>query len=145
MKVTQLAQHLNVTPDTVRYYTRIKLLRLKKSPDNGYKIYPCSEINRLHFIVCARDLGFSVEDIQQILVGSDAGHSACPRVRDLIELRLQETATRLQHMQQQYDRMQLAVSSWRGKPDVAPNEDMICHLIETFGMSSADPQREASR
>ncbi|MCE2593904.1 MerR family transcriptional regulator [Motilimonas cestriensis] len=143
MKVTQLARHLNVTPDTVRYYTRIKLLRPKKSPENGYKNYPTSEINRLHFIVCARDLGFSVEDIQEILAESDAGHSACPRVRDLIELRLQETQVRLQHMQQQYDRMKLAVSSWHDKPDMAPTDDMICHLIEKFGMAHFVDSQEA--
>jgi len=37
MRVTELANALSTTPDTVRYYTRIGLIVPTKSPENGYK------------------------------------------------------------------------------------------------------------
>ena len=64
MQVIQLAKMLGVSPDTVRYYTRIGLLVPKKSIENGYKFYSSNEQNRLRFILSARDLGFSVDDIK---------------------------------------------------------------------------------
>ena len=52
MKVTELAKEFGTTPDTVRYYTRLKLLNPTKS-ENGYKYYPPTEISRLKFILSA--------------------------------------------------------------------------------------------
>ena len=62
MQVTELADTFGVKKDTVRYYTRIGLLRPSKSSNNGYKFYATPEQTRLRFILSARDLGFSIED-----------------------------------------------------------------------------------
>ena len=66
MKVSELAKSLETTPDTVRYYTRLGILKPNKSA-NGYNYYPPQQISRLKFILSARHLGFSVDDIKQIL------------------------------------------------------------------------------
>ena len=87
MKVTELAKKLNTTPDTVRYYTRKKLLTPGKLV-NGYKYYSQSEFERLKFILSARQLGFSVKDIVQIFNDADHGKSAFPLVRSIIKKRL---------------------------------------------------------
>ena len=62
MKVREIASALATTPDTVRYYTRLQLITPAKS-DNGYKFYSTKDASRLRFILSARHLGFSVEDI----------------------------------------------------------------------------------
>ena len=91
MKVREIASALATTPDTVRYYTRLQLITPAKS-DNGYKFYSTKDASRLRFILSARHLGFSVEDIKQILREADNGKTACPLVRTLIARRLAETA-----------------------------------------------------
>ena len=77
MKVREIASALATTPDTVRYYTRLQLITPAKS-DNGYKFYSTKDASRLRFILSARHLGFSVEDIKQILREADNGKTACP-------------------------------------------------------------------
>jgi DNA-binding transcriptional MerR regulator len=67
------------------------LLSPKKSGLNGYKTYSSKSFQRLKFILSARQLGFSVRDIEQILDHADQGTTACPMVRNLQEQRLQET------------------------------------------------------
>ncbi len=42
--VTELANRCDTTPHAVRYYTRKGLLRPKRNPDNGYRLYRLSEI-----------------------------------------------------------------------------------------------------
>lgn len=78
MKVSELASRLSVTPDTVRYYTRIKLLSPRIDPSNGYKSYSHGDLTRLKFIQSCRHLGFSVADITQLLNEADRHESPCP-------------------------------------------------------------------
>ncbi len=132
MKVTQLAEAFGVKKDTIRYYTRIGLLRPSKSLENGYKFYGKKEQSRLRFILSARDLGFSIEDIKQIVSESDQGKTPCPTVRVLIEKRLYETEQRFIEMAKLRDRMRIAVTIWDDKPDQEPCDNVVCHLIEEF-------------
>jgi len=130
MRVTELANAMNTTPDTVRYYTRIGLIVPIKSPDNGYKIYSEKVQQRLKFILSARHLDFSVEEIKDILAESDKGHTACPLVREIVEHRLAETEKQFQATLLLREKLRKAISDWQSKPNKAPTGHMICHLIE---------------
>jgi DNA-binding transcriptional MerR regulator len=132
MQVTELADAFGVNKDTVRYYTRIGLLHPIKSLSNGYKFYSAKEKARFRFILSARDLGFSIDDIKQIVSEADIGKTPCPTVRELIEKRLQETEKRFKEMAKLRDRMRVAIASWDDKPDKEPCNNVICHLIENF-------------
>jgi len=147
MKVSELAEKLQVPPDTVRFYTRIGLLQPRLNPGNGYKSYRQQDYLRLRFILTARNLGFSVKDIEHILAESDAGHCSCPLVREIIEKRLQETEQLFEQTLALRNRMMLAIDHWKDKPDMAPTGDMICHLIEEFAtpMEAAQPSTQKVR
>ena len=132
MRVNQLASNLGVTPDTVRFYTREGFLKPLKSPENGYKEYGEKDRVRLRFIVSARQLGFTVSDIGQILTEAEKGGAACPTVRRLIEIRLEDVERQFQDMAALRQRMKSAIEEWDSKPDRAPTGQMICHLIENF-------------
>ncbi len=132
MKVIEVARLLNITADTVRFYTRIKILNPAKNKANGYREYSDNDVKRLRFVLCARQLGFSVEDIQEILGHADKKKTPCPTVRRLIDLRLHETEERLKETLKLKDRMQRAVLEWSQKPDKTPTGHMLCHLIEEF-------------
>ncbi len=137
MKVSELSKSLRITPDTVRYYTRIALLSPKKGSINGYNYYTESDQHRLRFILSARQLGFSVKEIKQILTEADKGHTACPLVRVLLQKRLEETEHEFQEALALRNRMQQAMQDWQDKPDKVPTGHMICHLIEGFSEQSA--------
>ena len=140
MRVSELASNLEINPDTVRYYTRIGLLHPRKNATNGYKEYDERDISRLNFIISARRLGFSIEDVKHILEVSDQNETPCPIVRTLIEQRLRETESQYQQLTLLRNRMQEAVKLWKELPDENPTGHRICHLIENFpgGVSSKD-------
>ena len=135
MKVGELAKNLNVTSDTVRYYTRIGLLKPNISDTNSYRQYTYLDRKRLHFILNARYLGFSIKDIQEILNESTKGVSSCPVVRKLIKKRLEETERQFQQMLTLRKRMKSAIKLWSDKPDKAPTSEMVCYLIEDFSQT----------
>lgn len=138
MRVTELANALSTTPDTVRYYTRIGLIVPTKSPENGYKYYNQTVQKRLKFILNARQLDFSVDEIRDILTESDKGHTACPMVREIIEHRLAETEKVFQSALLLRNKLKNAISDWQNKPDKAPTGHMICHLIEGVNLEGND-------
>nr|WP_241242332.1 MerR family DNA-binding protein [Thalassotalea sp. G2M2-11] len=126
-----MATSLGTTPDTVRYYTRLKLIHPNKSV-NGYKFYSAKDVARLKFILSARQLGFSVADIKQIISEAEHGKSACPLVRTLIKQRLDETEKQFQAMLALRQNMTSALTQWGTMEDKAPTPHMVCHLIDSF-------------
>jgi len=129
MKVKELARAEQVNANTVRHYVRIGLLNPGKD-HSGYHRFGQVEQQRLRFIRRARDLGFTLDDIQLMLQEAEKGASPCPTVRQLIEPRLQQAKEKLQAMQELVDRMENAVTSWQQQPDCEPCGKHICHLIE---------------
>ncbi|MFD2231800.1 MerR family transcriptional regulator [Alkalimarinus sediminis] len=132
MKVNELATKVGVTPDTVRFYTRVGLLNPTKNLDNGYKNYGLADQKRLVFIVKSRHLGFSVSEIQEVIGMSSQGNSPCCRVRSIVKNRLNEALCTIDELQQLAERMEKAVDAWENLPDGQPTGDSVCNLIEMW-------------
>lgn len=132
MKVKELADALGTSAHTIRFYTQIGILKPGRNRGNGYKEYGDKENDRLRFVLCARQLGFSVKDIQKIVREADSGNSPCPMTREIIESRLQETESRNKDAIALRKRMKKAVKEWELKPDRLPTGNIVCHLIEEF-------------
>lgn len=131
--VSALAREAGSTADTVRHYTEIGLLRPQRDPGNNYRRYPNAELKRLCFIRASRELGFSLDDIQQVLADADRGASPCPQVRGLYERRLADVERELARLLAQRDDMHRLLAHWKSLPDCAPTGDSLCHLIEQAG------------
>tara|TARA_B100000745_G_scaffold271357_1_gene198685 strand:- start:607 stop:1035 length:429 start_codon:yes stop_codon:yes gene_type:complete len=142
MRVKDLAKMLNVSAETVRFYTRKGYLSPTKSPANGYKEYGPKDQARMRFILSARALGFTVNDIGEIMAVADKKATPCPVVRVLIEQRLMETEAQFRATEELRDRMRIAVREWRGLPNEEPTGHMICHLIENFTNTSGGERNE---
>lgn len=132
LTVTELARHSGATPHAVRYYTRIGLLRPERDPDNGYRLYEYREVGWLRFVQQAKRLGYTLNEIREIMHDSDQGHSPCPRVREILLRRIDENRKQLEELMALQTRMEQALEQWAGIPDGIPNGHSVCHLIESF-------------
>ena len=133
MLVNELSSALNVSPDTIRHYTRIGLLDPIKSDINGYNYYRQKDEATLRFVLRAKMLGFSLSDIQEILFLADSGNCPCPLVRARMRRNLESTKAALTESQLLFDRMDKALHEWDEKPDTEPDSGAICDLIESWG------------
>lgn len=134
-----LAKRAEVSLFTVRYYTRIGLLKPSRQPSNNYKIYKPSDATRLRFIVAAKELGFTLAEITQILDEAKHGNSPCPMVREIVERRIEENRRKIEELKQLQKKMKRALADWSEMENAMPNGDSVCHLIE----SVADMQKSA--
>ena len=93
MKIGELAQRAGVRIDTVRYYERQGLLPPPVRQASGYRSYAPMDISRLRFVRRAKALGFTLEEIAQLLA-LDA-LSDRDRVRALAENKVADLDARI--------------------------------------------------
>ncbi len=129
--VTELANRCNTTPHAVRYYTRMGLLRPQRHPDNGYRLYDTSEVPWLKFVQRAKNLGYTLKEIREIMHDADDNKSPCPRVREILMKRIKENRKRLDELMALQTRMEQALEQWKHMPDGVPDGQSVCHLIES--------------
>lgn len=67
MKIGELAQRAGVPIDTVRYYERQGLLPEPERQPSGYRSYQSADVLRLRFVRRAKALGFTLEEISELL------------------------------------------------------------------------------
>lgn len=66
-RISQLAAEAGVPIDTVRYYERNGLIAEPPRRPSGYREYPPETIKRLRFIRRAKELGFTLEEVGELL------------------------------------------------------------------------------
>ncbi len=132
LTVHQLAERAETTPHAVRYYTRIGLLKPDRHPENGYKLFAYDDVRRLRFIRQAKALGFTLNEIADVLHDAEQGRSPCPRARGLIKRRIEENRRKLEKLAELQRRMEEALAAWERMPDGMPDGHTVCHLIESL-------------
>jgi Hg(II)-responsive transcriptional regulator len=77
----QLAKQAHVNRETVRYYERRRLLQRPPRSITGYRVFSSDALTRLRFIRRAKMLGFSLEEIKDLLTLRVRSIDTCDRVQ----------------------------------------------------------------
>jgi MerR family copper efflux transcriptional regulator len=93
-----LARSAEVNVDTVRFYERQGLLRPAPRTAGGYRVYGEAEAQRLRFIRRAKALGFSLEDIAELLRLTEDGHDRAA-VKAVAERRVADLERRIAELE----------------------------------------------
>ena len=67
MNIGTVAERCGMPPKTIRYYEGIGLIRPAERRENGYRTYSLLDARELTFIQDARSLGFSVEEVRELV------------------------------------------------------------------------------
>lgn len=92
-----LAAEAGVNVETIRFYQRRKLLPEPERPYGGIRRYGPAEVSRLRFIKAAQRIGFTLDEIAQLLQLEDGTH--CSQARTIAEHKLTDVRHRLEDLQ----------------------------------------------
>jgi MerR family transcriptional regulator, copper efflux regulator len=67
MNIGEVASRAGVPAKTIRYYESVGLIPAAARRDNGYRSYSDTDLHTLRFIHRARELGFSVAEVEDLL------------------------------------------------------------------------------
>lgn len=79
MRIGEAARQAGVSPHALRYYESLGLIRCRRS-GSGYRLYDRETVERVRFIRRAARLGFTLEEIAEILQLRDEGRAPCSQV-----------------------------------------------------------------
>jgi MerR family mercuric resistance operon transcriptional regulator len=86
LTISRVATEGGVSVETIRYYQRRGLLEEPPKPVGGYRSYPKEIVRRIRFIKRAQALGFSLDEVTELLQLDLA--DACVKSCDLAERKL---------------------------------------------------------
>ena len=97
--IGQLAKAVDVNVQTVRYYERLKLLSPSARRPSGYRIYGEDEERRLRFIKNAQGLGFTLQEIAELLTLSVTSTARCGDVQRRAQAKLKHVEAKVWNLQ----------------------------------------------
>jgi DNA-binding transcriptional MerR regulator len=127
--ISELAHASGVPAKTIRFYEEIDLLPPAQRAENGYRLYDAEDVQRLRFIRNARSLGFTLDDLKEVLALRDQGDAPCRYVAHLLEAKAAEIEERIRQLQELQQDLQQLVSQAGSLPDDIEMKTCVCHLI----------------
>ncbi len=95
--IGMVAKLLGINVETIRYYQRIGLVEEPPKAGNRVRHYGEEIVNRLFFVRRAKNLGFTLSEIGDML---RYGHTGCSKVRDLVACKLNEVCEEVNRLQE---------------------------------------------
>jgi len=98
LSIRQAGQETGLSPDTLRYYERIGLLRRVARNTGGQRRYTAQDIARLRFVRRAQAMDFSLDEIGQLLALRDQPGDVRDDVRRVTETKLAAIEQRIESL-----------------------------------------------
>lgn len=99
MTIGRVAKLAEVGVETIRFYEREGLIEEPPRRASGYRQYPTDTVNRLRFIRRAKELGFTLKEIKELMSLRDGGGRRRGEVRKIAEVRMRDIDQKLARLQ----------------------------------------------
>ena len=99
MRISQIAKRAGVHIETIRFYERKGLIAQPPRPNGGYRDYPKEAVAKIRFIRRAKDLGFSLAEIEQLLSLQTNPKATCANVKQRAEAKILAIQERVKDLQ----------------------------------------------
>ena len=130
MQIKELAGRTNLSSKTISYYEEIGLLPSPRRLPNSYRDYDEADVERVKFVGGARNLDFSLDDIDEILALRDRREAPCRVVLDMIQQRADQISQRIVELQRlENDLRGLHKLGQTFPMDDVDGKECVCHLV----------------
>lgn len=100
LTIGQVAKQAGVGVETVRFYERKGLLEEPKRKASGYRQYDEQVVARIHFIRRAKELGFTLKEIKELLELRLDPSTTCAEVKVRAQAKIEDIKERIRSLQQ---------------------------------------------
>lgn len=125
LTIGRLARAAEVGVETIRYYQERQLLPVPPST-GAFRYYPVSLVDRIRFIKRAQELGFSLEEISELLHLEEGADRAS--IRDIAANRLSQIERKLTDLRRMQKVLKHLVTECE-----RTSADLPCPIIGTLG------------
>ena len=128
MNINEVAKLTELSPRQIRDYEKLGLLQTIQRTDSGYRVFSDTQLQRLKFIKHARDVGFSLAQIEALLALQDNKERSNAQVKALTRNHINELSDKIQRLQS----MKATLQAWHDSclGDGSPNCSILKGLQE---------------
>jgi DNA-binding transcriptional MerR regulator len=127
LRIGEVSRRSGIGVEALRFYERRGLLGRPARTESNYRVYDESVLERLDFIRRAQAVGFTLDEIGEILDESADGRSPCRHVRELARRKLEELDRRLAELRRHRADLARTLAEWDERGEA---EGHVCGLIE---------------
>ena len=132
LTIGHLARESGVNLETVRYYERRGLLPKPPRSASGYRLFPAEATRRLRFIQRAKELGFSLKEIRELLSLRASGSRTRAEIRTRAEAKIADVEARIRTLESMKKTLRKLAKSCDGCGPIAD-----CPILESLDKEDA--------
>jgi DNA-binding transcriptional MerR regulator len=138
--IGRLARQVGLGVETLRYYERRGLLEPQQRSASGYRLYQGGALRRLRFIRRAQALGFSLNEIAELLALSDCPEASAGEVQRLTRAKIADIEARIRDL----ERMKAALAGLEARCPGHAGTTAECPILASLNLegSATDPGAE---
>ena len=134
-RIGELAELFNLKADTLRYYEKHGLLSPSERTESGYRMYSDQDAELLKFILRAKGVGFTLNEIQELVsIEMNKSEWACADVKGRVDLKLEKIEAQIEELQHFRKGLQELSDSCCG----SSNSAEYCSILEALDDSYKD-------
>ena len=126
MSIGELSRQIGVHIETIRYYERVRVLPKPQRASNGRRVYRHEDAARLSYIRHARDLGFSLGSVRELLALQQTPNISCKTASVLASNQLADVEDRLRRLTSLRDELKRMVRACKN------GRVVDCQVIEAL-------------
>ena len=132
---------MGVSPDTLRLYERKGLINCPPRSAAGYRCYPPEAVDRIRLIRAGLSIGFTLNELGEILAVRDGGGFPCGRVRELAAIKLKNLERHVRELGELRRQLKTTLKQWdRALKKIAPGKR--AGLLERLAVESRSSRRK---
>ena len=133
LTIGRVAQLASVGVETIRFYEREGLIAVPPRATFGYRHYPQDTIARLRFIKRAKELGFSLKEIKELLSLRVSPKVTCEEVRARAEAKITNIEDKIRQLQRMRRALVRLAETCQGSGPVSE-----CPILESLALEETD-------
>ncbi len=114
LRIGTVARLAGVGVETIRFDERQGLIPEPPRRRSGYRQYPKEAVDRIRFIRRAKELGFSLKEIKELLELRLAPHTTCADIRRRTEAKIDEVEKKIRALQRMRKVLKKLASACKG-------------------------------
>ncbi|WP_218353280.1 Zn(2+)-responsive transcriptional regulator [Alteromonas lipotrueiana] len=100
LKIGELATRAKVSVDTIRFYENKDLLRASRRSSTGYRLFIEEDLTRLLFIVRAKQVGFTLDEIGELLeLKLHPEEHTCQEVKQKTQIKIDKVSQKIAELE----------------------------------------------
>jgi len=116
MMIGKVAEQTGCKVETIRFYEKERLLPEPDRSEGGNRLYSTDMVDRLFFIRRCRELGFTMDEIRQLLSLVDREQVSCDRVKDIADTHLADVRAKISDLRRMERTLQRLSDECPGGP-----------------------------